>query len=170
MENTVTFEYSGAAVALCPVGETEEISTAELKVAGIDTNGGKIWVSTGIYYSYKQEHSNGPWARVTARIDLESGVWDLFIDDVLMLANLPLSEQNHRSDVPIVWSAEDGGVKVKNYQLTSENPHFIDSNRNGIPDSFEESAGVDPGFNRNSAVPDKGKSLLESYLTTYVEH
>lgn len=167
-EFSVTLEYSGAALALRPLENTGDIPTAELMIGDVGSNGAKIWSPTGIYYSYKPQISNGPWTRVTARIDPKSGVWDLFIGDSLMLANLRLFKSDQSASIPTVSSASDGEAKVRNYALSSENPHSRDKNKNAIPDAFEEAAGVNLGSDRNSAVSDAGQSLLEAYLTDRV--
>ena len=158
------FLYSGVAFALRPLEGNGMISTAELLVGKSNDDSSLEWSPTGIYYSYNDERARRPWTRITVRIDPGAAIWDLFVGDVMMLANIPLLSSSSSPDTPTISAAADAEVSVENTALHFQNPHFVDQNLNAIPDSFEESAGVELAFDRNSTLPAQTKSLLEAYL------
>lgn len=77
---------------------------------------------------------------ITVRLESARGVWDLYYGRRLVAAGLPLVERSGAS-TPVRLRGGEKGVWVLGVVGSLENPLFSDSNRNGVEDAWERSAG-----------------------------
>jgi len=133
---------------------------------------GEEWMSANVFISAKPEapHMMSGAPKLTIRID-ESGpvpVWDFYLGERLILANLGLLENTHSKRLAI-RIGQRSSVLLKEFAVSRENPLFEDVNVNGIPDAYETEllGGLIEDAGGRSVPIDGGPSLLESYLGVY---
>lgn len=96
----------------------------------------------GFYLATKQEfaldekNSATEWVRITVRSDFKSGVWDLFLDGVLALHDLPILGGSDRGRVTF-YPVSFGSTRIDDLQCVPANPLFKDSDNDAIPDEME---------------------------------
>jgi len=103
------------------------------------------------------------WIEFMLRIDPANATYDLYFQNFLFLANLPLSPE--REQVSIT----SRGLKAAylRYLKVEENPWFADADLDGIPDDFERLLGSGiTQLGRYSIVNEDGDDLLAAFMST----
>gem|GEM_PF-1779021 len=102
------------------------------------------------------------WLAVLIRQDLAAATWDLFLEGMPVAINLPMAE-----------GADSLGIVVGPYEaigldgigIGSENPLFIDSDGDGMPDAYEVAHRLNPhADDRNSDRDGDGIRNIDEYL------
>lgn len=76
---------------------------------------------------------------VTVKIDRKGGTWALWFRETLVAIDLPLATQRGTPN-EIFITAGRGGVWLRGFVCSDENPLFEDINDNTVPDDFEQKA------------------------------
>jgi hypothetical protein len=152
-----------------------------LQRSGIDPSKGDIWVLNG-------SDDNGPiipqwqltatsfvlnssgtasqdFVRLTLRQDFDSKTWDLYIDGKLTAADLHFHQRPHQLDAIHFFGSDVDDVQVDDLQCLEQNMLFLDSDKDGIPDSVENAMGSNPfAKDRHLVDPSTGLTYLQRYL------
>lgn len=96
---------------------------------------------------------------LTVRLDPAAGVWDLFVFQKLVAEDVPLSAANGARQFALTAGAQ--GAWVMNLTMSDENPLFVDANRNGIDDAFEQTKQKGALLATNAPAADRKKLATE---------
>jgi hypothetical protein len=106
------------------------------------------------------------WMRVTIRQDYEARRWDLYANGVLVAAGIaapaPAGTESRALTVAGTAAAE---TRFDDLYAGSENPLFVDADRDGMEDTWEKAHGLNP--ERDDAYADAdadGVSNIQEYL------
>ena len=122
------------------------------------------WISSGIFYGLKDYGESKVPLHFMLRLDEEQGVWDLFIQDKLWIADIHYIPGD---DNIIITSGSEHPTTLRELLITESNPLFEDINKNGLPDSFEIEQGYSPTVNnRYVLMPGGTVTLLDYYLNS----
>lgn len=132
---TTVFEIGGAWL-----GVIRSDADKHLQLMIGEPNGRELkWKELG--YSLETEvYGGAPLAALpvlTARLDPDAGVWDLFAQSRLVVAGVPLTATKGARSFLV--RAGQQGAWVCGVVTADENPLFEDANSNGIEDSYERS-------------------------------
>ncbi len=108
--------------------------------------GGGAIEDTGFTFPVGAGGASSNWVRVTIRRDFGSPQYDAWFDGVLYAASVGPDETNAQS-APALFCFEGAGSApawLDLYSLGPDNPLFPDADRDGMPDAFESSRGLDP--------------------------
>ncbi len=96
---------------------------------------------------------------LTVRLDPAAGVWDLFVFQKMVVEDVPLPAGNG----PRQFSLQPGaqGAWVMNLTMSDENPLFVDANRNGIDDAFEQTKNKGALLAANAPAIDRKKLVSD---------
>ncbi len=111
-----------------------------------DGQGGGAIGDTGFTFPAGAGGAASNWVRVTVRRDFGSPQYDAWFDGVLYAAAAGPDETNAQP-APALFCFEAGESSpawLDLYSLSPDNPLFPDSDRDGMPDDFEVSRGLDP--------------------------
>lgn len=103
------------------------------------------------------------WIRITVRIDTVAGKWDLYVDGRPTVSNLSVVAS---PNVFEAGSGVDGLTFIDQWQKSPENPLFVDSDKDGIPDAEEIALGLNAfGDDRNGDRNGNGVSNVDEYFS-----
>ena len=131
-----------------------------------DGEGGGRWHATSAVHTLDSDGRVANWTRVTLREDHLQKRWDLYVNGVLIAADL-----RFRKDIPTPFpefsisghSSED--TFFDSFYAGFENPIFIDADRDGIDDDWERANGMSPAMNdRATDLDGDGISNLQEYV------
>lgn len=140
----VKSEDGGSLVLLS--GESDKTPELEIKGFPVDEN----------------SNFSTEWIRITARVDAVAGKWDLYVDSRPAASNLSIVAS------PNVFEASSGmaGLTfIDQWQKSPDNPLFVDSDRDGMPDAEEIALGLNAfGDDRNGDRNGNGISNVNEYF------
>lgn len=131
------------------------INLAGAKLAFVREGGG------GALYAYDSRHeetaaslsskipldshnSASSWIRFTVRVDLDRGVWDVYVDGRPKGYDLGLDvEEAGDSSAISIETGESGEWYLDSLTFPARNPLFRDDDNDGMPDGFEAAYGMD---------------------------
>ncbi len=153
---------AGAVTAYPWYDNLDNVTSGHIKaksgVSGLD------WISSGIYYGLKEFGGSKVPLHFTLRLDEEQGVWDLFIQEKLWIADIHYIPGD---DKIIITSGSEFPTTLRELIITESNPLFEDINKDGLPDSFEIEQGYSPtANNRHALMPGGTMTLLDYYLNS----
>lgn len=120
------------------------------------------YVVTKQEFALDEKNSAREWVRVTVRSDFKSGVWDLFLDGVLALHDLPVLAGSDKGRVTF-YPTPSGSTWIDDIQCVAANPLFKDSDNDAIPDAVEVVFQTLPLVaDRNAKGPD-GLSSIQKF-------
>ena len=123
------------------------------------------WINTGIFYGLGPGGKAKVPLAFTLRLDREAGVWDLYIMDRLWEADIAYVTAE---DKIVISLGSDFHTTLEDLVITKSNPLFEDSNKDGLPDSFEKKQGHTPTANNRQALIAGGtETLVEYYLNKW---
>ncbi len=96
---------------------------------------------------------------LTVRLDPAAGVWDLFVFQKLAAEDVPLVAANGTRQFSLQPGAQ--GAWLMNLTMSDENPLFVDANRNGIDDAFEQAKGKGGLLAANAPALDRKKLVSD---------
>lgn len=122
--------------------------------------------STATNFSFEVDDDNlaVDWVRVTIREDVKAKTWDLFLNGKLTLVDQSLIATD--AGAFQVYSSSQGRFYIDDLLVTEFNPLFPDSDKDGLPDAYEEATGTNPLLNdRASFMPGSELSNIKSFLS-----
>ncbi len=132
-----TIDIGGARVQIKAAGDPAELHLL------LGDSSGRVF-SQELKGSLKLERhdkiSLAPLPIITLRLDRSAGVWDVFIFEQLLVANLPL-DKSTGIEKKFRLQAGTGRAWLLGLVIADENPLCEDANRNGIDDVFEKKQG-----------------------------
>ena len=164
MDDGMRIDINGAVLGYKLIGEANGPRVGELMTLDVSSNGRtRNWRRTGIHIALNEagELTGGP--SLTVRIDRVQGVWDLYMNERMFMANLGLDPQAAESRVAIA-PGKNGTALLKRLHVSEDNPHYEDLNLNGVPDSFEANQGFAANEDRNSPASDGGKPVIDRFV------
>lgn len=151
---------AGAVTAYPWYDNLDNITSGHIKAKSGDS--GLDWISSGIFYGLKDYGESKVPLYITLRLDKEQGVWDLFFQHKLWIADI---DYIPGEDKIIITSGSEHPTTLRELLITESNPLFEDINKNGLPDSFEIEQGYSPtANNRHALMPGGTMTLLDYYL------
>lgn len=137
---------------------------ANAEAASEDAEAVDPWEDTGIFFDLNAEGVSNVTVRLTVRVDRKTGLWDLYMLDNLLLADLGLARG--KATTASIQSTSEQPTSVIGFWASSTNPHATDSDGDAIPDAFEKAHGANPFQNDRDFRPAGSEdSLLQLYLT-----
>lgn len=121
-----------------------DVGGARLRIASAGKPGyARLSVERGRFtYLVKTEQHDGALLAalpvVTVRLDPAAGVWDLYLFERLVAANLPMVVGD--TERSFALHAGPLGAWLCGLVLSEDNPLYVDENANGIEDEFEVNA------------------------------
>lgn len=121
-----------------------DVGGARLSIEGTGRPGHAQLAVDGGKFSYQvktERHDGSILAAlpvVTVRLDPAAGVWDLYLFERLVAANLPVAAGAKERSFAL--QAGPLGAWLCGLLLSDDNPLYVDENANGIEDDFEVSA------------------------------
>ena len=124
-----------------------EDGAGELVVCDGPGPDGLLWIPTGNTFSLTERRADA-WIRITCRIDYATGLWDLYVDEALLLADLQFADP---SAVMLTTFSligdEEAETGVDTFTASSQHPLFADQDRDGIPDDYEQANQLNASLN-----------------------
>lgn len=111
-----------------------------------DGQGGGGAEDTDYIFPVSSNGASSNWVRVTVRRDFGSPQFDAWFDGTLYAAAVGPDETNAQS-APALFALEASDFAatwLDLYSLDPDNPLFSDADRDGMPDDFETSRGLNP--------------------------
>ncbi len=103
--------------------------------------------------------------RFTLRQDYAMGVWDLFVDGVMVAANLDFDGRVGKIRTVHFYGSDVSNVYLDDITADPVNMLFTDTDKDGMPNSWETQNGSNPNLNDRSAINNlTGRSRIEDYL------
>jgi len=103
--------------------------------------------------------------RVTLRQDYLRNLWDLFIDGKLVAVNLAFEGRGANLTSMEFYGSKVGDTLVDDLSAQSSNMLFLDSDKDGLPNSWETAHSSNPlVYDRDEINPATQKSFLDGYL------
>ena len=164
MDDGMRIDIYGAVLGYKLIREAGGPRVGELMTLDVSSDGRtRNWRRTGIHIALNEagELTGGP--RLTVRIDRVHGVWDLYMNKRMFMADLGLDLQAAESRVAIA-PGKNGRALLMSLHVSDDNPHYEDLNLNGVPDSFEANQGFATNEDRNNPVSDGGKPLIDRFV------
>lgn len=131
-----------------------------------DGLGGGVPVPLGFLFPVGGDGASSNWVHVAVRRDYTNGWYDLWLDGTLYLAGAGADETNAPSAPALLRFDGDAAaaVRLDLLALSPDNPLFPDADRDGMPDDFESSRGLDPNADDRDADADSdGAANMAEY-------
>jgi len=114
-----------------------------------DGQGGGTAQDTDYTFAVGASGASSNWVRVTVRRDFASPQFDAWFDGVVYAVGVGPDETNAQSSPAlfVLEGHESAANWLDLYSLSPDNPLFEDEDRDGMPDDFEVSRGLNPGAN-----------------------
>jgi len=131
-----------------------------------DRTGNEEWLDT----SHRQalagalSYESQDWVRITIRQDYDEKEWDLYVDGVLYAASMGFYQRGTTLDKIDFYGCQVGDVYLDDLQSDEENVLFVDADKDGIPDDYELSHGMDITINDRETLNGQGTANLDAYL------
>ena len=112
--------------------------TGELHVLDGEGDGSGEWVSTGMKFATAEDSDAAQdWIRVTIRQDFENKVWDIFVNELLVGADLGFwSNDTEFLERFSLMGHSSFPLQFDDLHIAVDNTLFDDRDRNGIPDVY----------------------------------
>jgi len=122
-------------------------------------------VDAGHPFAVDEQDIARDWMRLTIRENLKAGKWDLYVDGRLTLIDQPLLGEAHGKNGVLSFEASPAGsAYTDDLAITTINPLFVDSDKDGIPDSVEKANSYLFGADdRNGDANHNGISNIEEF-------
>ncbi len=130
-----------------------------------DGLGSGVWFSAGETILLDELTPNR-WHRITLRLDLISKTWDVYIDEILLAADIGFAEAPlTNSDTISIYGSSAGDSYVDTFSIKASNPLFPDVDLDGIDDRDELDYGLDSSIDDRDLDPDDdGVTNIEEYI------
>lgn len=129
---------------------------------------GDVEVDTLLDYAVIEQVGAEEWMRVDLRLDYGVGAWDLYVDGFPLLTDLALPSGVFAPIFQEFSGAEDGSSTafIDGVKLSTTNTLFVDTNRDGLPDAWERTYGMNLMHNNRDGDPDgDGVRNIEEYFS-----
>ena len=112
-----------------------------------DGTGGGDWYASGNPLDLDASGQTS-WQQVTLRLNLQSNLWDAYVNGKLSAFDLGFAEAPIPGSEAINLFGNSRGVTyLDNLNLSASNPLFTDLDRDGLDDAFENAHGLDASVN-----------------------
>jgi len=131
-----------------------------------DAPGGGAAVPLGFLFPVGAGGASSNWVRVTVRRDYSNAWYDVWLDGTLYLAGAGADASPPPAAPALLAFDGDGSAatRLDLLSLSAENPLFADADRDGMPDDFEASRGLDPGADDRAGDADSdGAANMAEY-------
>jgi len=119
-----------------------------------DGLGGGNWVPSGELRNL-QGDSSADWIRLTYRLDYTTKKWDLFVDGEMVMVDLGFLDQSITSLGSFSARADgETATQLDYFYAGNENPLYIDTSNDGLPDAWLTAQGLSIYSNQRSGDAD----------------
>lgn len=121
-----------------------------------DGQGGGAAQDTGYVFPVGAGGASSNWVRLTIRRDFASPQFDAWMDGSLYAVGAGPDETNVQTGPAFfeLEGNENAAIWLDLYSLDPDNPLFPDADRDGMPDDFEASRGLNPALDDRDSDPD----------------
>jgi len=143
---------------------------AQGEVYAIDGDGlgGGAWLPSGQLRAL-QGGTAQDWVRLTYRLDYSRKTWDLFVDGAMVMTNLGFLDTTVAELTQFAAQADATADTLLDYFYAgNENPLYIDTANDGLPDAWLAAQGLDSSFNQRAGDADRDglTNLFEYQIAT----
>ncbi|MBC2603082.1 RHS repeat protein [Puniceicoccus vermicola] len=158
------FANPGSVAMTAVVGESDGV-VGEVWAANGAGLGDAEWLETGWDVS-ATEGTADQWIRFTYRLDYAAGLWDLYLNNSLVLADLTFLDLSATSLSSFQLRGDlDKDIFFDYFYAGGVNPLFEDEDQDGIDDDYESSHGLSTSIDDRDDDPDfDALSNIEEYL------
>ncbi|HBR93734.1 MAG TPA: hypothetical protein DEA90_06180 [Opitutae bacterium] len=118
------------------------LGAGEVQALDGDGLGAGSWIGSPAQLPLMEDSSMN-WVRLTYRLDYASKRWDLFVDGDLVLADLGfLDSSSTELSFFAAYSDATTDTLLDYFYAGNENPLYIDSSNDGLPDSWVSAQGL----------------------------
>jgi hypothetical protein len=141
-------------------------SEGVLQVFDGDGSGGGAWKPTGGVIAVDAEDLATDWHRLTIRADYSTKKWDLYLDGMMVAANIGFFDNSRTVFSAFAFFGHPTATTLlDNFVAGFDNPLFADTDRDGMSDAWETANGLNPTVNdRNGDQDGDGLSNLHEFL------
>ncbi|MFA6288985.1 MAG: LamG-like jellyroll fold domain-containing protein [Opitutaceae bacterium] len=139
---------------------------SEGKLSVLDGNGtgSGSWVTLDTAIPIDQYGQAENWIRFTFRQDYSAKKWDLYLDGSMVAHGLGFKDNSAGYfSVFKLQGALDGNTSLDAFLTVDENPLFVDSDKDGLPDSWETQQLGTAGYGPETDPGAVGRTLAQSY-------
>ena len=112
------------------------------------------WINLPDIISLSGKHSD-EYIRITIRQDYDSGVSDIYLNSNKSLVDIPMMSGHPQTPTSVVFAADSElFTGLRNFNYSSANPLFLDTDNDGIPDSYASQHSLSSSENIRYADPD----------------
>lgn len=124
------------------------------------------WNGTGYRIPLVQSTSVAQrWVRLTIRQDFARKKWDLYVDGRLVASGLGLHDDSVAGVKTFIFAGNtEQPVLIDNFSVNTENPLFLDADKDGIPDRWESANQMNPAaYDRENSSGSGNLTWLQVY-------
>jgi len=160
VENSLQIDTGGIVIGFAGNGETGRVlASDQLESGSVE------WRSLGYEFALNQDGQSNSWLRLVLRRDAASNIYDVYVGQNLVGADLRLISERNSIGLTAVGGI-GGSASLDNVAATNWNPLFEDSDSDGISDLFERRNGFDPSVNdRDWQSGTSGLTNLELFMS-----
>lgn len=132
---------------------------------GVEQGDG-LWRATLAVKPLDESGQTTSWTRVTLREDYTARRWDLYSEGVLVAADLRFRDETKSafSEFSVRGHAQ-AHAQFDYFYAGTENPMFVDADRDGIDDDWERMHGMNPNLNdRLADIDGDGVTSVQEYV------
>jgi hypothetical protein len=132
-----------------------QIVSGQGKVYAFDGTGANVWVPAGNPFNLNGSNQSSAWVRLTLRVDYAAKKWDLYVNGVLAEYDLAFTSISEAYFRRLEFSGVTGAAAyVDAINAGFTNPLFTDADKDGMPDAWEISYGLNPAVDDRNGNPD----------------
>lgn len=143
-----------------------QLASGQGEVYVFDGVGANQWVATGLRFAINGSNQATGWLRLTLRGDYSAKKWDLYVNGQLADYDLAFASNSETFlRVLTLLGITSATAYFDNVAAQAGNPLFTDTDKDGMPDTWETTHGLNNALDdRNSDKDSDGKTNIEEYF------
>ena len=143
-----------------------QIAGGQGAIYSFDGVGSNTWVDSGARFPINGSNQSTNWLHLTIREDYVNKKWDVYLDGQLIDYDLAFSNTSEAFFRQLTFNGvTSANAYVDSLAVQSTNPLFTDVDKDGLPDAWETSNGLNTSTDdRNSDHDGDGRTNIEEYF------